>query len=102
MGNLDNFKYTQGEMQTAIADLESSLVKMEGDIDKIKADLRDRLLATGMSGTTADALLETFEVEIVKPAQEYVATAKHFINQNKSVETEMAANSADNVRTAQM
>ncbi len=102
MGNLDNFKYTQGEMQTAIADLEASRTKMSGDMDKIKSDLRDKLLVTGMSGTTADALLTTFENEVVKPAEEYLATAEHFINQNKNVEMEMAANSADNVKTAQM
>lgn len=102
MGNLDNYKYTQGEMQTAISDLETSKQNMSNDIDKIKSELRDKLLATGMTGTTADALLATFEKEVVTPAEEYLATADHFINQNKNVEMEMAANSADNVKTAQM
>ena len=102
MANIDNFKYTQSEMQTAISDLETSKQNMSNDIDKIKTELRDKLLATGMSGTTADALLATFEKEVVTPAEEYLATADHFINQNKNVEAEMAANSADNVKTAQM
>jgi hypothetical protein len=102
MANMDNFRYTQGEMQTAISDLETSKQNMSNDIDKIKSELRDKLLATGMTGTTADALLATFEAEVVKPAEEYLATADHFINQNKSVEAEMAANSADNVKTATM
>lgn len=102
MGDLDNFRFTQGEMQTAISDLETSKQKMSGDIDAIKASLRDKLLAAGMTGTTADALLATFEKEVVSPAEEYLATAEHFISQNKSVEAEMAANSAENVKTAEM
>lgn len=99
---MDNFRYTQAEMQSAIADLETSKQKMSSDIDTIKNELRDELLATGMTGTTADALLATFEKEVVAPAEEYLTTADHFINQNKNVEAEMAANSADNVKTATM
>ena len=44
MANMDNFRYTQGEMQTAIADLETSKQNMSNDIDKIKSELRDKLL----------------------------------------------------------
>lgn len=99
---MDNFRYTQGEFQTAIADLEASRNKQSGEFDTIKATLRDDLLATGMSGTTADALLTTFEKEVVAVAEEYLATADHFINQNKNVEMEMTSNSADNVKTATM
>ena len=102
MAEMDNFRYTQGEMQTAIADLETSKQKMMTDIDSIKTSLRDKLLSTGMTGTPADALWATFEQEVVAPAEEYLATADHFINQNKSVEAELAANSAENVKTAGM
>lgn len=102
MSDLDNFRYVQGEMQTAIADLESSKQKMSSDIETIKTSLRDKLLSAGMTGSTADALLATFEKEVVTPAEDYLATADHFISQNKSVEAEMAASSAENVKTAEM
>lgn len=102
MSGMDNFRYTSSEMQAAISDLETSKQKMNDDIESIKSSLRDDLLATGMTGTTADALLATFEKEVVAPAEEYLATADHFISQNKNVEIEMSNNSAENVRTAEM
>ncbi|MGN1370971.1 MAG: hypothetical protein ACI4XM_01640 [Candidatus Coprovivens sp.] len=102
MSNMDNFRYKQSEFQTAISDLQTSRNKQSESFENTKATLRDELLATGMSGTTAEALLVTFENEVVKPAEEYLATADHFINQNQMVEDEMASNSADNVKTATM
>lgn len=102
MGNLDNFRYAQGEMETAIGELEASKNKASGNLEEIKATLRQDLLAAGMTGTTADAMLETFEKEIAKPATDYLDTADHFINQNRNVHAEMSSNSADNVRTASM
>ena len=83
MGNLDNFRYAQGEMDTAISELEASKNKASGNLEEIKATLRQDLLAAGMTGTTADAMLETFEKEIAKPATDYLDTADHFINQNR-------------------
>lgn len=102
MANMDNFRYNKSEFQTALADLETSRTNQSNEFETIKETLRKELLETGMSGTTADALLATFEKEVVAPAEEYLATADHFINQNKSVEAEMESNSTDNVKTATM
>lgn len=98
----NNFEYTQAEMLNVINDLEASRNQAAETIETIKSELKDQLLTAGMSGTTADALLATFEKEVVQSAEDYLATADHFIKQNKNVQATMDENSNKNVNIAQM
>ncbi len=100
MAGMNDFEYVQSGMTDTINSLRAAKDKATTNLDEIKANLKENLLATGMSGTTADALLATFENEVVKPSEDYLATAEHFINQNTNVQTTLDETSAKNVNIA--
>lgn len=99
---MNNFEYVQAGMDQAITDLTNAKNRASENFEEIKSTLRDELLAAGMSGTTADALLATFEKEVTEPAANYLENAEHFIRQNIDVKAVMDENSAKNVNIASM
>lgn len=99
---MNNFEYAQAGMEEAISDLTAAKTKASESFEEIKAELRDNLLSAGMSGSTADVLLETFEKEVTEPAENYLVNAEHFIDQNTRVKSEMDNNSSTNISIASM
>lgn len=81
----DDFVWTQSNMEGTIADLQTKRTEMSDTMENVKTELRDKLLQTGMSGTVADALLETFQREVVDPANTYLDTAMNYVTENTEV-----------------
>ncbi len=96
----DNFRYNAGEMEAIISSLESARTEMDSTMEKVKSELRDKLLQAGMSGPTADALLATFQKEVVNPTTQYLDTAMSYITKNKNVNNTMSETSQANIKIA--
>ena len=99
---MNNFEYVQGVMDDTISELNAAKTQASENFEAIKSELRDNLLAAGMSGTTADALLATFEKEVTQPAENYLTNAEHFIKQNTDAKAVMDENITKNVDIASM
>lgn len=99
---MDDIRWTQGEMETTISNLETQRNEMNDQMEQIKSSLRDQLLQTGMSGSVADALLETFQKEVVEPAEQYLETAMNYITENTRVNEALIDTTKNNTNIATM
>ncbi len=98
----NDIEWTQGNMETTISDLQSQRNEMSEQMEQVKTSLRDQLLQTGMSGSVADTLLETFQKEVVDPAEQYLETAMNYINENTEVNEALVENTKNNTNIATM
>ncbi len=90
---MNDYSYNSANMEQLISDLKTERSNMETSFETIMSDLRDKLLQYGMTGTTADALLATFEKEVVEPSRAYLETADTFISMNQAAFEAFEANS---------
>lgn len=99
---MNDYNYNSANMEQLISDLKNERTNMEASFDSIITSLRDKLLQYGMTGTTADALLATFEKEVVEPSRAYLETADTFISMNQSAFEAFEANSQKTTNIASM
>lgn len=84
--NETTMAYNASNLENTIASLQAKRNEMSSKMDDIKSTLRDNLLQAGMSGKTADALLDTMKREVDAPVEEYLTSAETFISQNQQAQ----------------
>ena len=89
---MNDYSYVAGNMEEIIAKLEAKRAEMDTTMENVKETLKVELLQTGMTGDTADILLDTFQREVVAPAEQYLNTAMTYITKNRAVDTAMQEN----------
>lgn len=99
---MNDFVWTQSNMEGAITELQAKRTEMSDTMENVKSELRDKLLQTGMSGAVADTLLETFQREVVAPAEEYLETAMNYITENTRVNETLSETTQSNTNIASM
>ncbi len=99
---MNNYTYTEAQMAEVISQLQSIKGSMDGLAENIKTILRDKLMAEGIVGSTADVLLETFDAEVVKPIIGYSEVSDAYISQNQQVKDLADETSRQNQQIAGM
>lgn len=99
---MDNFRYNEAAMAEIIAELKNIKDSMDSLSSNVKSILKDKLLAEGIPGTTADVLIETFDQEVVKPTLGYSDVSEAYITQNEMVKQLADETSQRNQQIASM
>ena len=101
-GGQDDFRYNPGAMSETIGTLESKKEEMEQVSEQCQDILRNKLTEEGITGATAEALITTFDEEVVKPLIGYSEAEQHFISQNQEVKELADETSQKNINIASM
>lgn len=99
---MDNFRYNEAAMAEIIAELKNIKDSMDSLSSNVKSILKDKLLAEGITGSTADVLIESFDQEVVKPILGYSDVSEAFITQNEMVKQLADETSQRNQQIASM
>ena len=99
---IDDFRYNAQGMSDVIANLKSAKEEADNLADNIQAILRDKLMAEGIVGSTADVLIETFDKEVVQPLLGFSEQSQTYITQNETVQQLEDENSQRNQQVASM
>lgn len=98
----DDFRYNPSAMASTIETLQSKLKEVEELSENCKSILRDHLMKEGITGATAERLIETFDTEVVKPLAGYSEAEQKFISQNSEVKDLADQTSQKNINIASM
>ncbi len=99
---IDDFRYNAQGMSDVIANLKSAKEEADNLADNIQSILRDKLMAEGIVGSTADVLIETFDKEVVQPLLGFSEQSQTYITQNETVQQLEDENSQRNQQVASM
>lgn len=99
---MDNYRYNADAMAEVISELKNIKDSMDSLAENVKTILRDKLMAEGIVGATAEVLIETFDAEVVKPILSYSDVSEAYINQNQAVKDLADETSQKNQQIASM
>jgi len=99
---VDNYRYNPEAMAEIISELKNIKESMDSLAENVKSILKDKLMAEGIVGATADALVETFDAEVVKPILGYSDVSEAYISQNQAVKELADETSQKNQQVASM
>lgn len=99
---MDNYRYNPEMMAEVIRELKNIKDSMDSLAENVKTILRDKLMTEGIVGATADALVESFDAEVVKPILGYSEVSEAYIGQNQQVKDLADETSQKNQQIASM
>lgn len=84
MSSQNDFGFNSEIWAETISTLESALSDMREFADEMKKIVKESLLSAGLSGDTAEALSETYDVEVLSSVRDFEAKVDEFITQNQN------------------
>lgn len=98
----DNYRYNQGSFDEMLTGLKSKKAELDELAEQIRGIVQKNLLENGITGTTADSLLKTFDTEVIQKMTEFADSADINIQQNEKFKELADETSSQNNRTASM
>ncbi len=102
MATNDNYRYNQSSFDDMLATLKADKEEMDALAGQIRTIVRDNLLEQGITGTTAENLVKTFDEEVIQKMTGYFDTAEANIKKDERFKELADENSAKNNRIASM